>query len=224
MHRQAQNHNGAFKYAFAAENGLSQGEVIAPDGTRNGGYTYIDPHGKKISVKYTAGKDGFKILEGDHIPMPVPAAHLQEPQNERKESNQEEYHQDQTPYQSRPQQQPYQAKPAYHAKPVYQGKPYQPPKPVYQPKSYQPQSSYSQGLQPHQGQYKPQYTQFRPEPNYSVNQPKEDDGEYRPEEHEKEGNPQESGNSVEQAKEPEYHDEPGKPFSFGKGYFFQFGG
>lgn len=76
MHKQAQSHDGGFKYAFAAENGLAQGEAIAPDGTRTGGYTYIDPNGKKISVKYTAGKDGFKILEGDHIPRapaPVPA-------------------------------------------------------------------------------------------------------------------------------------------------------
>lgn len=75
MHKQAQNHDGGFKYAFAAENGLAQGESIAPDGTRTGGYTYVDPNGKKISVKYTAGKEGFKILEGDHIPRaPVPVA------------------------------------------------------------------------------------------------------------------------------------------------------
>lgn len=68
-HKQSQTHDGNFKYAFHAENGLAQGEVISPDGTRSGGYTYIDPHGKKILVKYSAGKEGFRILESsDHIP------------------------------------------------------------------------------------------------------------------------------------------------------------
>ncbi|KAF5276040.1 hypothetical protein FQA39_LY00836 [Lamprigera yunnana] len=71
-HKQFQSHDGNFKYAFAAENGLAQGEVIAPDGSRNGAYTYVDPTGRKISVKYTAGKEGFKILEGDHIPRDPP--------------------------------------------------------------------------------------------------------------------------------------------------------
>lgn len=71
-HKQAQHHDGNFKYAFAAENGLAQGEYIAPDGSRNGGYTYVDPNGKKISVKYTAGKEGFRIIEGDHIPKAPP--------------------------------------------------------------------------------------------------------------------------------------------------------
>lgn len=71
-HKQSQNHDGQFKYAFHAENGLAQGEVISPDGTRNGGYTYVDPHGKKILVKYSAGKEGFRILESsDHIPKAI---------------------------------------------------------------------------------------------------------------------------------------------------------
>lgn len=30
-----------------------------------------------MSVKYTAGKDGFKIIEGDHIPKPVQAIPVQ---------------------------------------------------------------------------------------------------------------------------------------------------
>lgn len=40
----------------------------------------MDPTGRKISVKYTAGKEGFRILEGDHLPKapqpiaPLPAA------------------------------------------------------------------------------------------------------------------------------------------------------
>ncbi|NP_001139387.1 cuticular protein-like precursor [Tribolium castaneum] len=79
-HKQALNHDGNFKYLFTSENGLAQGESIAPDGSRNGGYSYVDPTGRKISVKYTAGKEGFRILEADHLPKapqpvhPVPGA------------------------------------------------------------------------------------------------------------------------------------------------------
>jgi hypothetical protein len=68
MHKQALGHDGSFNYAFAADNGLQQGETISPDGTRIGSYSYVDPNGKKISVKYSAGRDGFRILEGDHVP------------------------------------------------------------------------------------------------------------------------------------------------------------
>lgn len=75
MHKQALAQDGSFNYAFAADNGLQQGESISPDGTRRGSYSYVDPNGKKISVKYTAGKDGFRVLEGDHLPRaPVPVA------------------------------------------------------------------------------------------------------------------------------------------------------
>lgn len=76
MHKQALGQDGSFNYAFAADNGLQQGETISPDGTRIGSYSYVDPNGKKISVKYSAGKDGFRILEGDHVPKapPLPAA------------------------------------------------------------------------------------------------------------------------------------------------------
>ena len=74
MHKQALGQDGSFKYAFAADNGLQQGETISPDGTRTGSYSYVDPNGKKISVKYSAGKDGFRILEGDHVPKAPPAA------------------------------------------------------------------------------------------------------------------------------------------------------
>lgn len=81
MHKQALGQDGSFKYAFAADNGLQQGETISPDGTRIGSYSYVDPNGKKISVKYSAGKDGFRILEGDHVPKaPLPAAPIPETQ------------------------------------------------------------------------------------------------------------------------------------------------
>ncbi|KAI5705772.1 hypothetical protein M8J76_001687 [Diaphorina citri] len=68
MHKQALGTDGTFNYAFAADNGLKQGESINPDGTRIGAYSYVDPNGQTISVKYSAGKEGFKILQGDHIP------------------------------------------------------------------------------------------------------------------------------------------------------------
>merc|ERR1712158_246932 len=35
---------------------------------RIGQYSYIDDTGKTITVKYSAGVNGFRILEGDHIP------------------------------------------------------------------------------------------------------------------------------------------------------------
>lgn len=49
-HRQSLTHDGGFKYAFATDNGLQQGESIAPDGTRTGGYSYVDTLGKTITV------------------------------------------------------------------------------------------------------------------------------------------------------------------------------
>lgn len=56
MHKQALGTDGTFNYAFAADNGLKQGESINPDGTRIGAYSYVDPDGQTISVKYSAGK------------------------------------------------------------------------------------------------------------------------------------------------------------------------
>jgi hypothetical protein len=54
--------------AFATENGQVFREETSADGERIGQYSYIDNDGKVITVKYSAGKDGFKILEGDHVP------------------------------------------------------------------------------------------------------------------------------------------------------------
>lgn len=82
MHKQALSQDGNFNYAFAADNGLKQGETISPDGSRSGAYSYVDPNGQTISVRYTAGKEGFRILEGEHIPKapPAPAYHQPAPQ------------------------------------------------------------------------------------------------------------------------------------------------
>ncbi|XP_073997293.1 uncharacterized protein isoform X3 [Rhodnius prolixus] len=109
MHKQALRQDGAFNFVFAAENGLKQGETIAPDGTRTGAYSYVDPNGQTISVKYTAGKDGFKIIEGNHVPTAPP--HLA----------------------AQPSQQPYQEfQPYQQARSSYNSEEYE-PVPVYGP-------------------------------------------------------------------------------------------
>merc|ERR1711899_550684 len=53
--------------AFATENGQIFREETDANGNRIGQYSYIGDNGKVFTVKYSAGKDGFKILEGDHI-------------------------------------------------------------------------------------------------------------------------------------------------------------
>ncbi|CAB3370625.1 endocuticle structural glycoprotein SgAbd-8-like [Cloeon dipterum] len=73
-HKQALGHDGSFKYSFAADNGLQQGESISPDGSRVGSYSYVDPKGKTITVHYTADKNGFHV-QGDHLPKPVQPIH-----------------------------------------------------------------------------------------------------------------------------------------------------
>ncbi|KAL1505825.1 hypothetical protein ABEB36_005297 [Hypothenemus hampei] len=179
-HKQALNHDGNFKYLFTSENGLAQGESIAPDGTRTGGYSYVDPDGKKISVKYTAGKEGFKILEADHLPKaPQPIAPLPVPQP------QASYSQPQSSSQ------------------YDDGK--------YRPEVYERPRPSPSGVA--QSYYRPKlYTQpaakpvYQPQAQYSHVQPR----------------PVQSGNDLDE-KEPDYHDVPGKPYSFGTGYLFEFG-
>merc|ERR1712226_417898 len=60
--------DGRFGAAFAQEDGTVYREETSADGERVGQYSYIDQDGKTITVRYTAGKDGFRILEGDHVP------------------------------------------------------------------------------------------------------------------------------------------------------------
>merc|ERR1712123_37156 len=60
--------DGRFGSAFAQEDGTVYREETTADGERIGQYSYIDNDGKKITVKYTAGINGFRIIEGDHVP------------------------------------------------------------------------------------------------------------------------------------------------------------
>jgi hypothetical protein len=76
--------------AFATEDGKIFREETDANGNRIGQYSYIGDNGQTFTVKYVAGKDGFRIIEGDHIratgqeaapfnpeiaePQPAPAA------------------------------------------------------------------------------------------------------------------------------------------------------
>jgi len=53
--------------AFATEDGQLFREETDAQGNRIGQYSYIGDNGQVFTVKYSAGKDGFRILEGDHI-------------------------------------------------------------------------------------------------------------------------------------------------------------
>lgn len=102
-HRQALSTDGAFNYAFRADNGLQQGETISPDGSRKGQYSYVDSNGQQITVRYTAGKDGFKVLENQPPqsapPRPASPAY-QVPQQIYQVSTPRPVYQQQIPYQA----------------------------------------------------------------------------------------------------------------------------
>ncbi|CAH2062467.1 unnamed protein product, partial [Iphiclides podalirius] len=68
-HKQALTSEGSFRFEYASDNGLAAGEVIEPDGSRVGAYQYKDPSGQLVKLKYRAGKEGFQILEGSHLPQ-----------------------------------------------------------------------------------------------------------------------------------------------------------
>jgi len=62
------NGDGRTGAAFATENEINFREETDAEGTRIGQYSYIGADGETYVVKYSAGKEGFRILEGDHIP------------------------------------------------------------------------------------------------------------------------------------------------------------
>jgi len=62
------NGDGRTGAAFATENEILFREESDAEGTRIGQYSYIGDDGQTYTVKYSAGKEGFRILGGDHIP------------------------------------------------------------------------------------------------------------------------------------------------------------
>jgi len=54
--------------AYATENQILFKEESDEDGERTGFVSYIGDDGKTYSYRYYAGKEGFRILDGDHIP------------------------------------------------------------------------------------------------------------------------------------------------------------
>jgi len=76
------NTDGTINFNYQADNGLHQGETVDSDGTRRGFYSYPGADGKLITVKYTAGKNGF-VAEGDHLPTQPQSA----PYNPKQESH-----------------------------------------------------------------------------------------------------------------------------------------
>lgn len=60
-------------------------EAVDQQGNIQGQYSYVDPNGKTITVKYTAGTNGFQV-QGDHLPVapqgyaPQPQQYAQQPQ------------------------------------------------------------------------------------------------------------------------------------------------
>merc|ERR1711963_570500 len=60
--------NGRFGSAFAQDDGQVFREESVEGNNRLGQYSYVGDDGKTYTVRYSAGRDGFRILSGDHIP------------------------------------------------------------------------------------------------------------------------------------------------------------
>jgi len=59
---------GKFGSAFAQEDGVVFREESSGNNDRIGMYSYVGDDGKTYTVKYSAGVNGFRILDGAHIP------------------------------------------------------------------------------------------------------------------------------------------------------------
>jgi len=60
--------DGKFGAAYAQEDGVAFKEESTGNNERIGQYSYLDENGNTIVVKYSAGVNGFRILDGAHIP------------------------------------------------------------------------------------------------------------------------------------------------------------
>jgi len=146
--------DGRFGSAFAAEDGTVFREETGADGERIGQYSYIGEDGDIITVKYSAGRGGFRILEGNHVPEGASgqnsAAHDPSYREPAQQQQQQQYQQ---PQQQRQYQQP-------------QQKQYQQPQ---QQQQYQ-QPQQKQYQQPQQQQYAQQQYNYATEaPGANIN-------------------------------------------------------
>ncbi|XP_054722577.1 basic salivary proline-rich protein 2-like [Uloborus diversus] len=81
---------GDYKFGYDTGKGTDgqsfREETRLPDGSVQGAYGYVDADGKQRVVRYTAGKEGFKV-EGDDIPKAPPAPAAAAPQQQQPNYN-----------------------------------------------------------------------------------------------------------------------------------------
>merc|ERR1712029_133723 len=93
--------DGKFGAAYAQEDGVAFKEESTGNNERIGQYSYIDENGNEIVVKYSAGVNGFRILDGAHIPSGGQTSAQAQIQNEVGEPKEYEYeYYDDTPLES----------------------------------------------------------------------------------------------------------------------------
>ncbi|RWS22756.1 hypothetical protein B4U80_09261, partial [Leptotrombidium deliense] len=161
-------------------------ETRLPDGTVMGAYGYLDEHGKQRIVKYTAGKEGFKVDSDTPAPSNGQSGEQQQSQQASRPASpptqQVSHSLPQAPPQYVPQQQLPQ--PAPRPQPQYQPQYQSPPTapryqqlslpqyaPAYRPQpqglQYQPapQSSYQPAPQT---SYQPPQQTYQPPPSYQA--------------------------------------------------------
>lgn len=84
--------NGRFGHAGQQEDGIIFKEESTGNNQRIGQYQYVGDDGKLYTVRYEAGINGFRILDGDHIPSGgQKAANIAETDEEPKEYDYEYY-------------------------------------------------------------------------------------------------------------------------------------
>merc|ERR1712227_64683 len=82
---------GKFGSAFAQEDGVVYREESVGNNERIGEYSYIGDDGKTYTVRYSAGVNGFRILNGDHIPSGGQTSAVNEPAVEGEEPKEYDY-------------------------------------------------------------------------------------------------------------------------------------
>lgn len=60
--------DGKFGAAYSQEDGINFKEETDSDGTRHGSYSYVDPTGQRRTISYTAGKNGYILIDILQLP------------------------------------------------------------------------------------------------------------------------------------------------------------